>query len=110
MCPLSGVELSRWTKAQTVPISRFRTLALPKEIERWSLTTMRQRLVKIGAKMVGHGRNVIFHLAEVAVPRSLFRELPWPIDELPRRTAAAWTKGIDGEKNGTREVAGWGEK
>ena len=46
----------------------MRTLALPKEVEYWSLTTLREKLVKIGAKVVSHGRYVTFQLAEVAVP------------------------------------------
>ncbi len=33
----------------------MRTLALPKELEHWSLTTLREKLVKIGAKVVSHG-------------------------------------------------------
>jgi hypothetical protein len=64
----------------------MRTLALPKEVEHWSLTTLREKLVKIGAKVVAHGRYVVFQLAEVAVPRALFAEIlrrierlrPWP--------------------------------
>ena len=47
----------------------MRTLALPKEVEHWSMTTLRDKLVKIGAKVVRHGRYVTFQLAEVAVPR-----------------------------------------
>ena len=47
--------------------SQKRTLALPKEVEHWSLTTLREKLVKIGAKVVRHGRYVTFQLAEVAV-------------------------------------------
>ena len=53
----------------------MRTLALPKEVEHWSLTTLREKLVKIGAKVVRHGRDVTFQLAEVAVPRMLFAEI-----------------------------------
>ena len=53
----------------------LRTLALPEEIKQWSLTTLRQRLVKIGAKIVRHGRSVIFQMAEVMVPRALFQEI-----------------------------------
>ena len=53
----------------------MRTLALPKEVEHWSLTTLREKLVKIGAKVVSHGRYVTFQLAEVAVPRSLFQKI-----------------------------------
>jgi len=50
----------------------LRTLALPGEVERWSLTTLREKVVKIGAKVVAHGRYLVFQMAEVAVPRELF--------------------------------------
>ena len=53
----------------------LRSLTLPQEVEQWSLTTLREKLVKIGARIVRHGRYVIFQLAEVAVPRSLFVEI-----------------------------------
>ena len=46
--------------------------AVPEEVEHWSLTTLREKLVKIGAKVVRHGRYITFQLAEVAIPRSLF--------------------------------------
>ena len=49
---------------------------------------MREKLVKIGAKVVHHGRYVTFQLAEVAVPRDLFRRILEMIDDLrPRQTA-----------------------
>jgi hypothetical protein len=63
----------------------MRMLALPKEIEHWSLTTLREKLVKISAKVVSHGRYVTFQLAEVAVPRELFRNILGLIDDLRRR-------------------------
>jgi hypothetical protein len=53
----------------------MRTLAMPKAVERWSLTSLREKLVKIGAKVVSHGRYVTFQLAEVAVPRQMFAEI-----------------------------------
>src|SRR5215472_14829401 len=53
----------------------LRTLALPEAVKHWSLTTLRQRLVKIGAKVVCHSRSVIFQMAEVAMPRALFRSI-----------------------------------
>ncbi len=65
----------------------MRTLALPKKVEHWSLTTLRERLVKIGAKVVSHGRYLTFQLAEVAVPRSLFQEILRRIDDLRPRPA-----------------------
>ena len=67
----------------------MRTLALPKEVEHWSLTTLREKLVKIGAKVVRHGRYVTFQLAEVAVPRTLFQKILGLIDDLRRRPAPA---------------------
>jgi hypothetical protein len=67
----------------------MRTLALPKEVEYRSLTTLREKLVKIGAKVVSHGRYVTFQLAEVAVSRDLFRKILRLIDDLrPRRAPA----------------------
>ncbi|MDP6928013.1 MAG: transposase, partial [Rhodospirillales bacterium] len=55
------------------------------EVEHWSLTTLREKLVKIGAKVVRHGRYVTFQLAEVAVPRDLFRKILRRIDDLRRK-------------------------
>ena len=63
----------------------MRTLALPEEVEGWSLTTLREKLVKIGARIVRHGRYVVFQLAEVAVPRALFAEMLRRIDQLQPR-------------------------
>jgi Transposase DDE domain group 1 len=63
----------------------LRTLALPDEVAQWSLTTLRERLVKIGARIVRHGRYVVFQLAEVAVPRALFAEILGRIDRLRPR-------------------------
>ena len=60
----------------------LRTLALPNEVEHWSMTTLREKLIKIGAKAVRHGRYVTFQLAEVTVPRLLFAEILRLIDGL----------------------------
>jgi hypothetical protein len=53
----------------------LRRLALPKSVKQWSLRTLRDKLVKIGAKVIRHSRYVIFQMAEVAVPRVMFREI-----------------------------------
>jgi hypothetical protein len=50
----------------------MRTLAMPKTAQPWSLTSLRKKLIQIGAKMVSHGRYVTCQLAEVAVPRQMF--------------------------------------
>ncbi len=74
----------------------MRTLALPKEVEHWSLTTLREKLVKIGAKVVSHGRYVTFQLAEVAVRRELFRKILRLIDDLRPRPAPVISILING--------------
>ena len=53
----------------------LRQLALPRSIRSWSLTTLREKLVKIGAKVVSHAKYLVFQLAEVAMPRQLFAAL-----------------------------------
>ena len=53
----------------------LRRLALPKSVKQWSLCTLRDKLIKIGAKVIRHSRYIIFQMAEVAVPRMLFLEI-----------------------------------
>ena len=53
----------------------LRRLALPRSVKHWSLTTLREKLIKIGAKVVAHSRYIIFQMAEVAVPKRLFRAI-----------------------------------
>ena len=53
----------------------LRQLVLPKPIRDWTLTTLREKLVKVGAKVVSHAKYVVFQLAEVAVPRKLFARI-----------------------------------
>ena len=62
----------------------LRTLATPEPIKDWSLTSLREKLIKIGAKLVSHGRYVAFLMAEVAVTRMLFAEILRLIAELRR--------------------------
>jgi hypothetical protein len=42
------------------------------------MTTLREKLIKIGAKVVTHARYVTFQMAEVAISRQLFK-LTFPI-------------------------------
>ncbi len=67
----------------------MRTLALPEAIEHWSLTTLREKLVKIAAKVVRHGRYVTFQLAEGAAPKDLFRKILSLVDDLRPRPVPA---------------------
>ena len=60
----------------------LRTLATPEAIADWSLTSLREKLIKMGAKVVSHGRYVTFQMAEVAIPRQVFQEILRLIAEL----------------------------
>src|SRR5439155_12504942 len=53
----------------------LRQLVLPKPIHGWTLTTLREKLIKIGAKVVAHARYVTLPLAEVTVPGQLFSRI-----------------------------------
>jgi hypothetical protein len=60
----------------------LRTLATPEPIKDWSLTSLKEKLIKIGAKVVSHGRYVVFQMAEVAIARQMFQEILRLIAEL----------------------------
>jgi hypothetical protein len=47
-------------------------LGLPKAVKNWSLRSLQVKLIKTGGRIVRHARNIVFQLAEVAVPRELF--------------------------------------
>jgi hypothetical protein len=53
----------------------MRILALPKAAQPWSLTSLREKLIKIGAKVVRYSRYVTFQMAEVAVSRKKFADI-----------------------------------
>jgi hypothetical protein len=55
---------------------------LPESVKDWSLRTLREKLIKIGAKIVKHSRYLIFQMAEVAVPKELFYEILERIGQL----------------------------
>ena len=67
----------------------LRTLALPRSVAHWTLTTLRDKFIKIGAKVIRHARYVVFQMAEVAVPRTLFATILEKIQRLePLRSGA----------------------
>jgi len=53
----------------------LRRLPLPNGVEHWSLTTLREKPIKIGANGVFGARYVMFQMAEVAIPRAMFRAI-----------------------------------
>ena len=65
----------------------LRRLVLPRRINHWSLRTLLTKLIKIGAKVVRHGRIVTFQMAEVTVSKEVWVELLSRIDRLRWMTA-----------------------
>jgi len=61
----------------------WRRLALPKRIENWSLTSLQQRLVKTGGRLVKHARYYWLLLAESHLTRRLFESMVRRIAALP---------------------------
>jgi hypothetical protein len=61
----------------------WRRLVLPKKIENWSLTSLQQRLVKTGGRLVKHARYYWLLLAESHLTRRLFASTVQRIDGLP---------------------------
>jgi hypothetical protein len=75
----------------------LRTLATPEAIESWSPTSLRERLVKTGARLVRHARYAVFQLAEAALPRAMFAGVLGLINRLrgpPPMTASVLSETI----------------
>ena len=70
----------------------LRTLATPEPIKDWTLTALKEKLIKIGAKVVSHARCVVFQMAEIAMPRELFADISRMITEprSPPLASTAW--------------------
>jgi hypothetical protein len=60
----------------------LRQAVLPQAVRHWMLTTLREKLIKIGAKVVRHSGKIVFQMAEVAISRELFRDILRSIDRL----------------------------
>ena len=60
-------------------------LVLPKSVKKCSLRTLREKLIKIGAKVVRHSGYVVFQMAEIVVPRAIFHEI---LDRIGRLRAS----------------------
>ena len=87
----SASSSMRWPTTPATSCGRW-----PKAAEPWSLTSLREKVTKIGAKVVSHDRYVTFQVAEVAVPRQMFQEILSLIARLrapPARASGA--RGID---------------
>ena len=82
----------------------LRRLALPKPVRHWSLTTLREKLIKIGAKVTRHAKYVTFQLAEVAVTRNLFAAILDRIARLALPPPVVWPDACV-ERHGGAEKA-----
>ena len=71
-----------FTRSPTTSANFLRTLATPEPIKDWSMTSLKEKLIKIGAKVVRHGRYIAFQMAEVAISRHLFADILRLIAEL----------------------------
>ena len=54
----------------------------PEPIREWSLTSLKEKLIKIDAKVVSHRRYITFQMAEVVIPRDLFADILRLVAEL----------------------------
>jgi hypothetical protein len=61
----------------------WRRLVLPKRLDNWSLTSLQQRLVKTGGRLVKHARYYWLLLAESHLTRRPFAAMVQRIDLLP---------------------------
>jgi Transposase DDE domain group 1 len=78
----------------------MRTLAMPKAVEPWSLTSLRDKLIKIGAMVVSPGRYVTFQMAEIAVSRQMFADILRLIAR-PRAPARESMRVVGSDATGT---------
>jgi hypothetical protein len=76
-------EVRLWLSVMAYNLGNlWRRLVLPKKIENWSLTSLQQRLVKTGGRLVNHARYYWLMLAESHLTRRLFESIVRRIDAL----------------------------
>jgi hypothetical protein len=63
------------TRWPTTSATSCGQLAMPNAVEPWSLTNLREKLIRISAKVVSHSRYVMFQMADVAVSRQMFADI-----------------------------------
>ena len=80
----SAVRLALFVLAYNVG-NLLRRLVLPTEMATWSLTSLKERVIKVGARLVKHARRLIFQMAEVSLTSGILA----PILERIRRLEPA---------------------
>ena len=79
-----GNEVRLWLSVIAYNLGNlWRRLALPRRIGNWSLTSLQQRLVKTGGRLVKHARYYWLLLAEGHLTRRLFGSMLRMIVALP---------------------------
>ncbi len=79
-----GNEVRLWLSVLAYNLGNlWRRLALPRRIRNWSLTSLQQRLVKTGGRLVKHARYYWLFLAEGHLSRRLFGSMLRMIAALP---------------------------
>ncbi len=79
-CAFAGKAVRLQLDALACNFADFmRALVLPEAVQHWSLTSLRDKLVKIGAEIITHARHLPIRMAAVAVAREVFHEIVQPI-------------------------------
>ena len=77
-------EVRLWLSVMAYNLGNlWRRLVLPRRIDNWSLTSLQQRLVKTGGRLVKHARYYWLLLAEGGLTRRLFGAMVRRIAALP---------------------------
>jgi hypothetical protein len=84
-----------------------RRLVVPSRLEKWSLTSLRQRLVKKGGRLVRHARYHWLLLAEGHLHRRLFGHMLRRIWALRVMVPSSTTSVVIDATSGTRLPAGF---
>ena len=83
----------------------WRRLVLPKRIANWSLTSLQQRVVKTGGRLIKHARYYWLLLAESHLTRRLFGSMVRRSPRCPRRRVGEPMTGSDFREERGREAA-----
>ncbi|QGQ25638.1 hypothetical protein F1728_24445 [Gimesia benthica] len=96
--------------ALTYNLANFlQRLALPRDVQHWSLTTLRKKLAIIVAKVTRHSIFITFQIVELALPGRLFSAILDQIAELaipPAPYKTLFVKTFTRADPGSRETKG----